>query len=243
MGSCNDPVDQAVALHRQALGLRERHCHADAETAARRAIELVEAHVGPAHPDVANVANLLAAIREDLDDHAQAESLWRKAVAITRALPADRGDLDRLRVQSLRGLGTNLRRQGRRADAEEHLGRALALAQERLGADDVDTRSTANDLGILYKYTGRFDEAEALYRRVLAGTQGALGPDHPDVASLCHNLAGLAHARGRFDEAEPWARRSVEIHSRALGADHPDTVADAAQLGAILDAQGRSDEA
>ncbi len=129
-----DPLDDAVALHQQALDLRERHRRVEAEAAARRALELFETHAGADDPDVANVANLLSTLRVDADDLAEAEALSRRAVAIVGDFPDGEEVLDRLRVQSIRGLAHVLRRQGRHPEAEDHLHAALALARGALGA-------------------------------------------------------------------------------------------------------------
>ena len=228
-----------MALHQQALDLRGRHRRAEAEIAARRSLALFERHAGPDDPDVANVANLLAALRADDDDLGEAEALGRRAVALMAALPAGDEDIDRLRVQSVRLLATILRRQGRYDESRHLFDEALPLARDAFGPGDSDTVATENELAILCKYTGRFDEAEALYRHVLA----VIEADSAVAAAIYHNLAGLAHSRGRYADGEPWARRSVEVHTATLGPDHPDTVADSAQLGSLLDALGRSDEA
>ncbi len=85
------------------------------------------------------------------------------------------------------------REAGRYAEAERLYVQALAHPASE---DETEWATTANSLGILYKYMGRYDEAEPLYHKSLAILERSLGPDHPDIASLYHNLGGLEHARG-----------------------------------------------
>jgi tetratricopeptide (TPR) repeat protein len=127
-------------------------------------------------------------------------------------------------------------------EADVDLRGALALAERRLGANDLDTARTLNQLGMLAKYTARFDDGQADYLRGLAIAQAA-GDDPLLVADLCHNLGGLEHARENFAAGEPFARRAVEIRARILGPDHPAVAADRAALAALLDGQGKYEEA
>jgi hypothetical protein len=108
-----DPVDLAVELHQGALSAMDARRYPETVALCRRALELFEAHAGPAHPDVANVLSLLGGAEDELGAHADAEAHHRRAVAIMAAMPSGDGVLRRLAVQARLGLGANLRRQGR----------------------------------------------------------------------------------------------------------------------------------
>lgn len=189
-----DPLDRAVTLHQEAAELRERRHLDEAEKAAREALTIFASEAGDADPDVANVANLLAGIRAELDDLAEAEALSRRAVDICTTFPSGEEVLDQLRVQSERGLGHVLRGLGRHDEAAGVLQGAVELAREHLGADDSDTIAGENELAILYKYTGRFDEAEALCRPLPRRECGAgllaVDPDRPDTGDQCGDRRG-----------------------------------------------------
>jgi hypothetical protein len=45
---------------------------------------------------------------------------------------------------------------GRYADAERVLGQALAVAEDRLGDDDLQVAGVLNTLAITFEYSGRF---------------------------------------------------------------------------------------
>jgi tetratricopeptide (TPR) repeat protein len=139
--------------------------------------------------------------------------------------------------------GRILRIQGRYAEAESFIRRALDFAEQRFGADSLTVAWALNDLGMLGKFGGWFDQSEACYRRALEIVEKHFGHDSPELASLYHNLGGLEHARGRYEAGEPFARKSVELRERALGPDHTDVAADLAALAALLEGQGKLDEA
>jgi tetratricopeptide (TPR) repeat protein len=244
MITLTDPLDEAVALHEQALSAQADFRFVDAVDSCRRALDMFETHAGPGDPDVANVLVLLAGCLDDLGEHDQAEPLLRRAVGLLADLPAalpdDGDDLDRLRLHAFRGLAANLRHQGRYAAAEANCLAALRLTFHRA---DPDRAATLNELGVVYKYAGRFDDAEKCYQRALAAAQSATDRDVQQLATLHHNLAGLAHSRGRWAIGEIHGRRSVALRAAALGPDHPTVVADEANLAAILQAAGQLDEA
>ncbi|MCT9932229.1 tetratricopeptide repeat protein [Planotetraspora sp. A-T 1434] len=236
MITASDPLDDAVALHGQALAALDDRRYPDTVRLCRRALELFEEHAGPGHPDVANVLTLLGGAEDELGDHQAAEACHRRAVAVMRALPAESGILLRLRIQADLGLAGSLRRQGRYEEAEQlHL---AALAEATPQYDAVELAPLHNDLGVLYKFAGRLDEAHACYMRALAVLEVAHGPGHPALAALWHNLAGLAHSRGDLEEGEEYARRSLALHREAFPPDHPAVVADEAHLGVLLQARG-----
>ena len=76
-------------------------------------------------------------------------------------------------------VGRDLAGQGRQAEAEAYLRRALEAARRGFGADDPHVASACNNLGELYRLQRRYDEAEPLYReaRVFVVCEGRGGGD------------------------------------------------------------------
>jgi tetratricopeptide (TPR) repeat protein len=234
-------TDRAAAWYDAGLDHVDAGDSRKARRAFRQALRIFEANCGRRHPDVANVLIAIAGVERSLGNLAIAERTGRRAMAIMNPLRAG-GDIARLRVQSHAGLAETLIALGRYAEARRLLRRALACAERRLGADDVDTAAALNALGMIGKYTGRFAEASGAYRRayrILARNSGV----DADLASLYHNLGGLEHARGRFARAEPYARRALEMRRRSLAAGHPLVASEMAALAPIVSARGRHDEA
>jgi len=157
---------------------------------------------------------------EQSAEYGDAERRFAEAVTAARGLEAVEPP-DRLLVGALEGVGNLHRIQGRYTEAERLLREALAIAEDRLGDDDLQVAGVLNALAITFKYSGRFDDAAELYRRAPAIIESPLGDEHPDVASVLHNLGGLPHA----------------------GPEHIDVAADRAAVAAILDGLGRHEEA
>jgi tetratricopeptide (TPR) repeat protein len=246
----NALTDEACRLHDAAVEAYGGGRIDEAEEFFRHALALFEQVEGADHPDVAATLGNLGAILEDWCDYPGAEECYVRAAAITEAIEENgfknyEGDEDvtRLRLQSLDNLGRILRIQGRYAQAEPVIRRALNFAVRAFGAQSLEVSGALNNLGMLGKFAGWFDEAEECYRRALAILQKHFGEYCAEAASIYHNLGGLEHARGRYAEGEPFARRSVELRRRIHGDNHPDVAADIAALAALFDGQGKYFEA
>jgi tetratricopeptide (TPR) repeat protein len=144
---------------------------------------------------------------------------------------------------SLGQLGSLYRSQGRYAEAEPLLQKALELRSVLLGADHPDVAESINDLATLYYAQGRYVEVEPLLVRSLSTLEKQLDKDHPNVATSLNNLAGLYRAQGRYSEAEPLYVRSLSIFEKQLGQDHPNVAASLNNLALLYCAQGRYSEA
>jgi tetratricopeptide (TPR) repeat protein len=239
-----DPIARAVALHADAVRLREAGEHRVALAAARRAVELFRRHEGRAHPDVAAALLEVGAALELHDRWAEALRQYEEAERLLARYARSRNpEVRRLRIKADRALAGVLRALGRYADAERHALRAITQATAWFGARDLDLAGALNDLGMLRKYQGRHDEAPPLYRRALAILRAAGLGETSDAASLYHNLGGIEHARGHFARAEAPARRAVALRVRGLGPHHPVVAADVAALAAIVERRGRFAEA
>jgi len=125
----------------------------------------------------------------------------------------------KLVAAALLKLGQALVEQGRAAEAEALLSRALALAP-----DDPDAAAA---LGWAMSRMGRHAEAEAPYRQALGLA--------PDRAALWTNLGATLAELNREREAEACYRQALTLE--------PGNRAALANLGALLRAQGRVEEA
>jgi tetratricopeptide (TPR) repeat protein len=165
-----------------------------------------------------------AGFRAELTDHASAERLCQRALAVL-------DPRDDLRVEALIRLGNVRRLRGDFDGAEVPLRAAVALAAQ-LPHDPALLGAARNGLGIVFKESGRYPAAAREYDAALALSGAA-----PDLAAAVrHNLAGLAYAEGRFVEAEAWARSGITIRERA--ADPTGIAGDITVLGAVLVALG-----
>jgi CHAT domain-containing protein/tetratricopeptide (TPR) repeat protein len=144
--------------------------------------------------------------------------------------------------KALRWLSGVLHSEGRDAEAESLVRRALAIDEAVLGASAV-TAMDLNGVADLLWEQKHYAEAEPFARRALAMRETTLGPEHPETAASANNLAEVLKAQGRYADAEPFYRRALAIREKTLGPEHQSTAISLSNLAAILKAQDRNVEA
>ena len=156
---------------------------------------------GPDHPDVATDLNNLAVLLQATNRLAEAEPLFRRALAIDEAsYGPDHPDV----ATDLNNLAALLQATNRLAEAEPLFRRALAIDEASLRPRPPRRRHRPQQPGGVaagHQPPGRGRAAATGGR--WRSTRQSYGPDHPDVATDLNNLAGLLQATNRLAEAEP----------------------------------------
>jgi CHAT domain-containing protein/Tfp pilus assembly protein PilF len=205
------------------------------------AIPLAEALVArleksPASRDYAGALNNLAELYRSVGRDADAEPLYKRAIAIMeKAVGLNSVDI----APELNNLAALYQRQGRHAEAEPLFKRALALSEKSLPPGHPDVGRALNNLATHYEKQDRHADSEPLFRRALAIYEKAAGPDSPAVATLLNNLGQVLKAEGREADAAPMIKRSLVIREKVLGHDHPDVARSLNNLADLYQRQGR----
>ena len=176
-----------------------------------------------------------------LDDgsHARAEEEFRAALTVAEKL----GEQDPRLADTLNNLAGLYCDQGRYADAESLLERALAIWEGARGGDHLEVATILTNLAAVYLDQGRYGKCEAPLRRVLEIRKGALGSEHLDVAQSLADLANLYHTQGRYAEAETRYKEALAIREKVLGRDHLCVATTLEVYAALLGRAGRDSEA
>ena len=114
--------------------------------------------------------------------------------------------------------------------------RALAIAEEALGADHAITATALANLGSSLTMLSDLAGARLLCERALAIREKVLGLDHLLTAKILQQFASLLLLQGDFDGARPLYDRALAIRDRALGSGSP-TAETLSSLGLLLTLQ------
>ena len=136
-------------------------------------------------------------------------------------------------------LAANFASQGRHAEAQPVLEKALAIRSSLATDADLTTATLCSNLAWTLVAQGKFREAEQFCERALAIRRRLLADGHPLIGNSFGHLAETRSFEGRLAEAQTLFEQALEIHRSSLGDDHPDTAATSSKLGANLLAQGR----
>jgi tetratricopeptide (TPR) repeat protein len=172
--------------------------------------------------------------------HAQAEPLFRRALAIDEAAL---GPHDPDVARDLNNLAELLRATNRLVETEPLYRRAIAINEAAFGPDHPYNATCLNNLAISLADSGRAGEAEPLLCQALTIDESYFGAEHPNVAIRLSNLAALLWSTNQLTEAEPLMRRALAIDEANYGPDHPNVAIRLSNLAVLLRSSSRLTEA
>ncbi len=218
--AASDPVTYGRALRLVAdIGIVDAK-FADAEAAARKAVEAMERHLGPTHPETAAALRTLGEVVTQ--DHQIESALELSAQALERTLAAHKDQPNHpwiLRARELRAgaLGDA----GQLDEAVAELKRALDLRMAIQGPTSRGVgMSTHNYAGNLYRL-GRLAEAIEHHARAVAILDPLIDHDASDYLNVI-NLRGLLMITARRgDEAIAAIAPAQPAHAKLMGPAHP----------------------
>ncbi len=224
------------ALNKEVTELYRAGKYDQAVIVAKKALDVAERSVGPAHLDMAQSLNNLALLYSAQGQYKLAEPLYKRSLEIReKFLGPDHPSV----ALSLNNVASLYVKQAQYAQAEPLFKRALAIYETALGTGHTDVALSLNNLALLYSAQGQYAQAEPLAKRSLAIREKALGADHSDVALSLASLASLYDNQGQYALAEPLYERSLAIYERALGADHPYVAQSLLNLAFLYSARGQ----
>ena len=185
----------------------------------------------------AGALNNLAQLYSEVGRDAEAEPLYKRAIAIMEKVGSS--DI----APELTNLAALYQRQGRYDEAEPLFKRALALWERAHGPSHPDVGKALNNLATVYEREDRHADAEPLLRRALVIYQKAAGPENPAVATVLDNIGQVVKSEGRYADAEPPIRQSLLIREKLLGREHPDVARALNNLADLYEREGRAADA
>jgi CHAT domain-containing protein len=177
------------------------------------ALSMLEATVGPDHPDVGVVLNNLAYASDHRGDLPRARDLYQRALAIKERVYG----VDHLETAvSLSNLAGVLHDLGDSERGDGLLRRSLEIRERALGPDHPDVALALNNLAHRRAVAGDLAGARPLARRGLTAATAALGPDHGLVQTLRRNLSIMARDAGDTAEARELSAAFVATVQRTV---------------------------
>jgi tetratricopeptide (TPR) repeat protein len=133
--------------------------------------------------------------------------------------------------------------QGRYAEAEHAMRRAIAALEALHGPDHPEVAGELSKLGAVLRMQGRYAEAEAAFVKAIALLEPAFGVDHAYVGDCINSLGELSLLQGRYAEAERRYWRAYMIRSYLHGPQSTPVGESLAGLAAVYAAIGRAADA
>jgi tetratricopeptide (TPR) repeat protein len=128
------------------------------------------------------------------------------------------------------------------SEAQLHLGRALSLYRQHLGAESREALHTASILGDDYRGSGKLAEAEALLLQTVH-TYSRLDLHSTESLEAADSLADVYLAQSKPGDAEPLLVSALEVEQKTLPPDHRITLDTMNSLARVYFVTGRYPQA
>ena len=203
-------VATGVTLTHLALALTERGELAEAEGAARRAVDILR-DGAPGSAGLAEALNALGVLRdrsgapEGVAMLTEAVELWRKTKGVDSFEFANGVGAIVASTQSLAAENPNLVARADLLKAERFERELLVARRKVLGDANLLTATSLHRLGLLLRAMDRHAEAEPLLQEALATREQLLGNDNPRALRTREALMRVRAAREK-NPAGRWAR-------------------------------------
>jgi serine/threonine protein kinase len=212
----------------------------DADSFAREALEIRRRTGGPGDSLLVYSMELVAAQQRRLGRVAEAEHLFREALAIQEG-----GDPSSPAASFVRLRLADLLSQERDAPAEAEplYLRAITDLRARLGPNHPRMLYALNDYGGHLVRSGRAAQGDSIFRANLDTMRRVFGPDHPTVTYQLSLRVGALIRMGRYAEAEPLAREQLAKYDQAGARATNEYTGALGALARVLAGRGRFREA
>ena len=191
------------------------------------------------HPDTTVILNGLALLYKSQGKYNEAETLYKEALTIERAILPNHLKL----ATTLNNLAQLYKSQGKYNEADPLYQEALIIGRASLSPNAPLLAAYLNNLAELYRSQGKYNESEPLFQEALTIDRASLPPNHPDLATDLNNLALLYRSQGKYNEAEPLYQESLTIIRATLPPNHPNLASGLNNLADLYRSQGKYTEA
>lgn len=206
----------------------------------RRAYELRNQTLGPAHPDTLRSLHHLGGSLELREQFAEAETMYRAAYLGLREAIGDRHIDTR---HALTGIVRTLRIQQRYDDAEAEIQQALVRLGESDSLEDAADADLLSEQARLALHRGDLGAAEQLMQRTYEIRTRVLGRDRNHTLTALNDLGIIRMRMGRLEDALRDLSEVVAQREMLLGRHHPHTMIAMNNLAIVHRRLGRLDDA
>jgi CHAT domain-containing protein/Flp pilus assembly protein TadD len=219
---------EAHRLETQSANLAHAGKYDDALPVAEQAFEIAEKELGPNHPYVGYLLNVLGNLHLQKGALAKAQSLYQRALEINQKA---RGPEHPETVRSMRGLGATYGSLNEFQKGEELLQQALKLTEKTFGSDHPNFAQGLFALANFHMRRNDLTRAEREFQQVITIDEKYLETD--SLPLELNNLGMLYNSRKEYDRAEPLLQRALEIEEEKLGRDSSELAMPLQNLGLI----------
>jgi TonB family protein len=206
--STSPELEEASKLSKQVLSLFADNKYEEALALAKQALEIREKVQGRDHEAVASAVNTVADIYVAQQKYEVAEPLYRRSLAILEKRWGPESKFLTDTIESLAIVRFAVHDSG---GAEKLYLRSLAIKEKTLGPDAPGTGQTLGRLGVFYERIEKPAKAAESLKRSLAIKEKEVGANDPSLIEPLYNCACALIAANKASEAKAFQQRANNL--------------------------------
>ena len=168
--------------------------------------------------DLGKLYNSLAAIKKDIGDYFNAESIQVRAIEIFNNLKeSNTSNL----VSAYRNMALILRSQGNYSASHKYQRKAIEILQKSQNHDQHALAKLYSDMALILRNLGRYKEAKNIQLKGISIFEDLSEFNHPDLAIAYSIMATILQDLGFYKEAEKFQTKAIQIREKVYDGMHP----------------------
>lgn len=223
-----EPAEELLYQYERYVQLMDEEVFDEADSVAKRVVELVLEVKGPTSTDFAKALTNLANVQHRTGQYEVAEQNFESAIEI---LETNQDRLAEDLVNPLRGLGAAQLESGRPDKAEETFGRAVHITHVNEGPHNLDQITILDSLSEAYLRMGALEEAKHAQDVIYALNERAYAANTMEMLPSLIERADWQHRAGFINDQRTTLRRAIRIIEEEHGKDDVRLIEPLTQLG------------
>lgn len=220
--------EELIYQYERYVELMKDRVYDEADSVAKRVVELAIQVKGPRSTDFAKALTNLAIVQHRTEQYDSAQQNFESSIEI---IESNEDQLDRQLINPLRGLGASQLESGRPDKASESFKRAVHVTHVNMGPHNLDQISILESLSEAQLRLGTVDDAKQIQDRIYALNERAFANNALEMVPSLMRRADWQHRAGFINDQRTTLRRAIRIIESALGKDDSALVDPLTKLG------------
>jgi tetratricopeptide (TPR) repeat protein len=220
--------EELIFQYQRYLDLMQDRVYDEADSVAKRVVELAIEVKGAGSTDFAKALTNLAIVQHRTEQYAAAQQNFESAIEI---IENNEDQLDEQLVNPLRGLGAAQLEAGRPDKATESFSRAVHVTHVNMGPHNLDQIDILESLSESQLRLGSIDDAKHIQDQIYALNERAYAENGMGMVPSLMRRADWQHRAGFINDQRTTLRRAIRIIEDALGKDDMALVEPLTKLG------------
>jgi tetratricopeptide (TPR) repeat protein len=220
--------EELIYQYERYIELMKDRVYDEADSVAKRVVELAIKVKGPDSTDFAKALTNLAIVQHRTEQYDASQQNFEAAIEI---IENNEDQLDEQLVNPLRGLGASQLESGRPDKATDTFGRAVHVTHVNMGPHNLEQIGILESLSESMLRLGSVDDAKEIQDRIYSLNERAYANNAMEMVPSLMRRADWQHRAGFINDERTTLRRAIRIIEQGAGKDDMSLVEPLTRLG------------